>query len=313
MSSNRNSIRSSLSSSLSLLLSNDHINSIDQSIRSVNSFPPLLLHSSHDIFSSSVCIASGRGMLIMSNIFMATSLLFLAKDAAGCFDEFGEPIAEGQCNKSIYGMKAESFITNIATIAAVLAALFMPICGALVDYTPHRKLVGIVTALLLVAIQAIQIGTVEQTWFAMGVLQALAAFIYQLQLVTLFAYMPEIARQVGVLSMTKVSSNLCLVQFGASAFFLVAMTGITIAFKTSAVVTGQISQGVNTVTSMITFAVGWFKYLTPRPAVRAVPEGHWLLLEGFKQNWRTAKSVQKHYKHGLRYFLLAVVFAEACT
>jgi MFS-type transporter involved in bile tolerance (Atg22 family) len=249
-------------------------------------------------------------MLIMSNIFMSTSLLYLAKDAAGCFDE---PIADGQCNKSIYGMKAESFITNIATIAAVLAALFMPICGALVDYTPHRKLVGVVTALLMVAIQAAQIGTVEQTWFAMGLLQALAAFIYQLQLVVLFAYMPEIARQVGEVSMTKISSNLCFVQFASSTLFLIAMTGITIAFNTSAVVSGQISQGLNTVTSMITFAVGWFKYLTPRPAVRAVPEGHWLLLEGFNQNWRTAKSVQKHYKHGLRYFLLAVVFAEACT
>jgi len=253
-------------------------------------------------------LASGRGMLIMSNIFMSTSLLYLAKDAAGCFDE---PIAEGQCNKSIYGMKAESFITNIATIAAVLAALFMPICGALVDYTPHRKLIGIVTATLLVAIQAIQIYTVDKYWFAMGVLQALAAFIYQLQLVVLFAYMPEIARQVGVISITKISSNLSLAQFASSTFFLIAMTGITIAFKTTAVVTGQISQGLNTLTSLITFAVGWFKYITPRPAVRAVPEGHWLLLEGFSQNWRTAKSVQKNYKHGLRYFLLAVVFAEA--
>jgi MFS-type transporter involved in bile tolerance (Atg22 family) len=249
-------------------------------------------------------------MLIMSNIFMSTSLLWLAKDAAGCFDE---PIADGQCNKSIYGMKAESFITNIATIAAVLAALFMPICGALVDYTPHRKSVGIVTALIMIAIQAAQIGTVEQTWFAMGILQALAAFIYQLQLVVLFAYMPEIAREVGEISMTKFSSHFSLAQYVTSTLFLVVITGITIAFSTSAVVSGQISQGVNTVTSLICFTVGWFKYLTPRPAVRAVPEGHWLLLEGFKQNWRTAKSVQKHYKHGLRYFLLAVVFAEACT
>jgi len=253
-------------------------------------------------------LASGRGMLIMSNIFMSTSLLWLAKNEAGCFED--PDTIGGECHKSIYGMKAESFVTNIATIAAVLAALFMPICGAIVDYTPHRKLVGIVTAIVLIVIQAVQIGTTEKTWFAMGLLQAIAAFIYQLQVVVVFAYMPDIAREVGELTMTTFSSQFSAVQYFSSVIFLVVVTSINFRLGSSEVLTGQISQGLNTVTSIVLFGIGWFR-LTQRPALRELPQGHSLLLEGFRQIWNTAKSVQRQYKHGLRWFLLAVVFAEA--
>jgi len=253
-------------------------------------------------------LASGRGMLIMSNIFISTSLLWLAKNAAGCFED--PDTIGGECHKSVHGMKAESFVTNIATYSALLSALFMPICGAIVDYTPHRKLVGIVTAIVLIAIQAIQIYTVEGTWFAMGVLQAFASFVYQLQIVVIFAYYPDISREVGELTMTTFSSRFSAVQYFSSAIFLVVVTAISLLLNSSEVLTGQISQGVNTFTSIILFGIGWYK-LTERPVVRELPEGNWLILEGFRQNWNTAKSVQQHYKHGLRWYLLAVVFSEA--
>lgn len=44
-----------------------------------------------------------------------------------------------------------------------------------------------------------------------------------------------------------------------------------------------------------------------------MPDHHSLWTEGFKQVWRTARSINKHYPHGLRWFLLATVFAEAGT
>ena len=59
-------------------------------------------------------LAIGRGMLIMSNIFLVTSLLWLAKNAAGC--EMAVPsdtTKADACDKSIHGMKADTFITNI--------------------------------------------------------------------------------------------------------------------------------------------------------------------------------------------------------
>ena len=197
-------------------------------------------------------------------------------------------------------------------ISAVLSTLFMPVCGAIVDYTPHRKLVGIVTAAILIVLELVQIGTTEQTWLAMGIIQAMKGFIFQLQIVVVFAYMPDIARQVDATTMTKFSSQISAGQYVASILFLVVITVISQLAHSSAVVTSHISQGLNTCTSIVFFGIGWHT-LTPRPAVRKLPDGHWLLFEGYRQNWKTAKSVQQHYKQGLRWYLIAVVFAEACT
>ena len=254
-------------------------------------------------------LASGRGMMVMSNVFMTTSLLWLSKNAAGCYDEATQSMIP-ECDKEIYGMKADSLITNIATLGAVLSALFMPICGAIVDYTPYRKHVGITTAVVLIVIQAVQIFTIQSTWLAMGILQGVAAFVYQLQLVTVFAYYPEIKRTAGQVLMNKYNTNFSFTQYLFSVLFLVVLTGIGL--QTSDVVQTQISQGINTATSCITFGIGWFVYITPRPANKILPDNQRLLLAGFKQNYRTAVAIGRQYKKGLRWYLLAVVFAEAC-
>ena len=254
-------------------------------------------------------LAPGRGMLVMSNLFMSISLLWLVKNAVGCYDEATQSMIP-ECDKEIYGMKVESLISNIGTLGAVLSALFMPICGAIVDYTPYRKQVGVGTGVVVIVIQAVQIFTIQSTWFAMGILQAVAAFVFQLQLVVVFAYYPEIKRTAGQVLMNKYNTNFSFTQYLFSVLFLVVLTGIGL--QTSDVVQTQISQGINTATSCITFGIGWFVYITPRPANKILPDNQRLLLAGFKQNYRTAVAIGRQYKKGLRWYLLAVVFAEAC-
>lgn len=272
-------------------------------------------------------LSSGRGMLTMSNIFMSSSLLYLAKEAAGCFDPeyiniqngtIGEEIVATTtnhftCDKTVHGMNPEAFITNIAAIGSILSALLMPVFGSIIDYTPYRRLIGIITALLLIIIQAIQMYTVEATWLVMGILQAVAILIYQLQIVAVLAYQPELSREVGQKQMTKYSASFSMINFVSSAFFLVVVTVISMVFNTSDVVTAQISQGFNTLTLIILFGIGWFKYMTDRPAVRTLPEGHSLITEGFRQNLNTAKTVWSTYRKGMWWYFLAVIFAEAAA
>ena len=136
----------------------------------------------------------------MSNIFLSTSLIFLASEAAGCLDDEGK-VAD-TCTTSVYGMLPAALITNIAIVSGLLSAFFMPLAGAMVDYTPYRRALGITVATLMILIQAIQIGTVSQTWFAMAILQGIAGFLYQVQVLTVYAYLPEIARAVGQTTMT---------------------------------------------------------------------------------------------------------------
>ena len=136
----------------------------------------------------------------MSNIFLSTSLIFLASEAAGCLDDEGK-VAD-TCTNNVHGMLPAALVTNIAIVSGLLAAFLMPLAGAMVDYTPYRRAVGITVASLMILIQAIQIGTVSQTWFPMAILQGIAGFLYQVQVLTVYAYLPEIARTVGQSTMT---------------------------------------------------------------------------------------------------------------
>jgi len=253
-------------------------------------------------------LGAGRGMVIMSNIYMSSAILWLASNAAGCATD---PTSEKTCTNRVHGLVPSSFLTTISIAAGLTSAFLMPICGAFVDFTPYRRLVGIVTVIIIVAIQFVQVFTNETTWFAMAILQALAIFFYQLQVVAVYAYLPEIARQVGQTKMTTISSNFTMVQFCSQLTFLVTLVVIQIILKASAVRTAQISQGINTVTSIFFFSIGWFVYMKPRPAARDLPEGSNLLTGGFHQLWNTSKNIHHHFKKGLRWYFLALGFAEA--
>jgi hypothetical protein len=93
-------------------------------------------------------------------------------------------------------------IKDTLMFSARYYAFLMPLSGAMIDLTPHRREVGILSAFFMIAIQAIQIGTVQATWFPMAILQAIAGFLYQVQVLATFAYLPEIARSVGQTKLT---------------------------------------------------------------------------------------------------------------
>jgi MFS-type transporter involved in bile tolerance (Atg22 family) len=138
----------------------------------------------------------------MSNLFLSASILFLSNEEAGCLNEEGDEIIDS-CDGEVHGMRPASFVSNIAVATGLLSALFMPVFGAMIDYTDHRRTVGMVSAFLMMLIQAAQIGTVSTTWLPMAVLQAFAGFLFQVQILAAFAYLPEIARIVGEVTMTK--------------------------------------------------------------------------------------------------------------
>ncbi|KAI2503704.1 Vacuole effluxer Atg22-like protein [Fragilaria crotonensis] len=221
----------------------------------------------------------------MSNIFLSTLLIFLASEAAGCLDKNGK-VADS-CETSVYGMRPASLVANIAILSGVLSALLMPIAGAMVDYTAYRRTLGCVSAFLMILIQAIQIGTVLQTWFPRSVLQGIAGFLYQVQVLATYAYLPDIARSVGESSMTR--------------FVISILLGFN-----------DVQTGIDTIWSGLAFFLGW-RILQPVPSAHALPDGKTLFSQAFVQVWQTCKKINNVYGQSLRWFLLAVVFAEAAA
>ena len=100
-----------------------------------------------------------RGALSMSNVYLSNSLILLACIQAGGADE-----NEMRCvdqSVRVYGFKPASLISNIYAGAGLLVAFLMPVIGAMIDFSPHRKKIGVVMAIGLALISGIQIGTVE--------------------------------------------------------------------------------------------------------------------------------------------------------
>ncbi|KAG7340010.1 vacuole effluxer Atg22 like protein [Nitzschia inconspicua] len=251
----------------------------------------------------------GRGGVVMSNIYLAGSLIYLACKESGGVD----PITN-ECDDSDLtvrgGMKPSALVSNISIISGLLSAFLMPVFGAIIDYTDHRKLMGIISIVILTTIQGVQIATIESTWFAMAVLQAIAGFIYQVQVVSTYAYLPEMAREVGQKRMNNYTAIFTQSQFGSQATFTILVIGISVGLSLSTVHTAMVSQTSVVLWCVVFFTLGW-RYLPPRPARHVLKDGQWILTAGFTQNWNTAKAIWSQYRKGLKWFLLALIFAEA--
>eukprot|EP00979_Chaetoceros_neogracilis_P015718 scaffold6447_cov278-Chaetoceros_neogracile.AAC.1 len=243
------------------------------------------------------------GSLIMSNIFLATSIITLAEMELGCVG------ANVECGK-IYGFKPSSLIALSATVSGILSAFILPFAGAIIDYTPNRHILGVISSIIVVAIQAIQIYTVEGTWFPMIILQSINGFMFQVVTLASYGYLPEIAATIDEQTLKWYSSLYYMFFFGHQVLFLVVIAAITIIFATSDVLTAQISQGIDATVTGGYFVLTWY-YFTKREAKAKLPEGSSLVGAGFKQVFHTAKGLYDHYPKTVGTFFLGCIFSQA--
>jgi MFS-type transporter involved in bile tolerance (Atg22 family) len=153
--------------------------------------------------------------VVISGIFLGTALLYLADIAAGCLppdedivaDETDQLTGTDECDGRVYGMKPSSLLAVMGTITGLLAALTMPIIGAIIDYTDLRWKFGWYSGLALVVINAVQIALAQSTWLMMAILQVTAGYIYLIHCVVQYAYLPELTNDDKELTQITASSN----------------------------------------------------------------------------------------------------------
>jgi MFS-type transporter involved in bile tolerance (Atg22 family) len=247
------------------------------------------------------------------------ALLELASDAAGCLtgDELENAEDDYECTGTVYGQSPVSLIANIAVVSGLLAAFFMPIIGVILDFTSYRRFVGIAFSVVFTMIQAAQIGIGEKTWFPMAILQSIAGFCFTILILTALAYLPEICEVVGQQVHASYTARFTAQQFIVQALFLILVGALSFAFgiADNSVQTARLSQALNVGIISILFSLGW-RYMPSRQAARELPEGlrcFGILTYGFRQNMKTAKSIWVTYKKGLRWYLLATMFAQSAV
>ncbi len=130
-----------------------------------------------------------RGAVGMSTLFLGPALLVLAKEAAAANSAVNNnDDDEGR----VYGMRPTSLLTNIGIFSNLFSILLLPLFGAIVDHTPHRKAVGQISAILLSFIKGVEVFVSRSTWFLVAVLQVVNFVLYNAHLCAVYAYTAEV-------------------------------------------------------------------------------------------------------------------------
>jgi MFS-type transporter involved in bile tolerance (Atg22 family) len=270
---------------------------------------PTLLSLSLLLFWTQISI--GHGSILISNVFLASSILFLASEEAGCVDPTTGRLMKS-CDTRVYGFAPSSLVNSIYAIASLVAAFGMPLFGALMDYTHHRRTVGRSLALGLWLIQTIKIGTVSSTWFPMAILQAVAGVLFEFHFLLSVSYLPDILRyDVSYETMNRFNRAFYGLQFGTQTVMLLVVVIVSkwVASGWTSVPTAQLGQGLTSVTLLVVFPLAW-SWFPAMPARHQLAEGRSLVWEGFRQNYQTSRAIAKNHRP-LKWFLITVVLAEA--
>lgn len=266
---------------------------------------------------------ASRATVGISNIFLGYAILKYAAKAAGCEEvrnlrpsrKWGESamlrpraqVGKEICGKRLPGgLRASSLLTVMLTVGYVAVALCLPLVGALVDSTPHRRRVGLYTSYVLIAIQALEMGISEATWEAMAALQVAAQVAYLLHLVPHFAYIPELTRDetdLASIQATALGSG-----YGASFFMILCIIGA----GGGALDAARVGQGLSAFALAATLPYAWHVLNADRPALRKRAPGTPLVVAGFARLRTTAAKTRTEYPE-LWQFILGLSCWEAST
>ena len=248
--------------------------------------------------------ASARAPVNQAGVFVGTALLRLAAEDVGC-----EQAAD--CENTVYGLRPSSLLTLTSAITGIVAALLMPIVGAIVDHTRHRKLVGSVSALILIAISAGQISISESNWLVILILEAIGGFTLLVHTTGVFAYLPDLTTD--ELDLTHYTSRFNIRQYAAQMCYV----GILIIVGGIRGVGNSLSGSIDSARVALIlaiafaaplFAYAWIFLFRKRSALSQVPEGLNLLTSGFIQVGRTCKRIWSRY-HALKWFMISLLWS----
>jgi len=271
--------------------------------------------------------AFARGTILMSSLFMGPALLTLANKAA-----------QEKCNDCgddarIYGMKPSSLLSNIgmcdvvipcslhfvmpllttllaAIVTGVLSAVILPLFGAIVDHTPHRRQVGIWSAAFLAMLKGAEAVISAQTWFFVAILQTISGALYFVHTSATWAYTSELTDNHK--QQTKYNTYFFVILYVSTLIFLGEVLILAFSMHTDDVGTARISQVITSLTSSVFFGFAWRYLFRDRPVLSCLPEGSTLVGTGFQRI--RASSIMIHQEMpALKMLMCAIMSSESAT
>jgi len=226
-----------------------------------------------------------------------------------------------------WSIRASSVLPLVNTVSSIFSGLVLPLIGAVVDETPHRRRVGLAASYGLLLTNAAQASVGKGTWEFVSALSFLSAVLFFTVQSLQLAYLPELSTEPRKVSMytgrsraIELSATLSLI-----IFTVVVSTGITQAAEggeslsplRDAVLKARVAQATAMLLGGPSLLMAWHCGLGDRPPLRsrgggARPQG------GCLQLWaravlelRTTYGELRREFVDLACFLVAFAFWEA--
>lgn len=254
----------------------------------------------------------GRATIFMSSFFVGPALLKLASreaiDIAGCLAE-DEDYDECTNAARIYGFKPSSLLTNMGTIASLFSVISLPIFGAVVDFTPYRRQIGMFTAFGLAFIKIFELGLGPTTWFFVVCLQIISSFLYQTNSATVLTYSAELSKHPT--DQSKFQSFFALIIFVSMFLYMLEVLIPSRILHLEDIGTAKLSIIVSIINSVPLFTLGWVFFFRDRPSASKLPDGQTILKEGFRKLASTFNEISSKYGSVKHFLVFSIAWSEA--
>ncbi len=237
----------------------------------------------------------------IGTVFLGPYLAALAATAA-------EAYSDGMARFLGIPVAPDSFLPYIVSLSVFLQVLFLPILGAIADYSHLRKqLMRLFATIGAVAATALFFVT-EPVWWLGGVLFLIANLAFGAAVVFYNAYLPDIASED---QRDRVSSyGWAMGYLGGG--LLLAFNLVFYLFSEDLGVPGGLAVRIN----MASAGLWWlgFSFITwsrlrSRKAARQLPEGTTYLKVGIKQLWQTLREI-KNFPETLKYLVAYFLYND---
>ncbi len=253
-----------------------------------------------------------RATIFMSRLFVGPALLKLASHSAihnaGCIAEDEDYEACVEASK-IYGFKASSLLTNMGSIAGMISIVSLPLFGAVVDFTPYRKQIGMFTAMGVVLIKFFELGLGPNTWFFVVCLQVVSSILYETHMATMESYSAELSHESK--EQSRYQSMFSALIFASMFLYLLEVLMPSVVMHLNDIQTARWAILVAVINSAPLFTVGWMNFFRDRPPASKLSNGQTILTAGFQKLVITFKEISSKYKPVKHFLIYCVGWSEA--
>lgn len=252
--------------------------------------------------------SAGRGPLNQVGGYIGSAILRLALYDAGC-------IAPGPCDAKVLGgsIKPSSLLTLTSALVGFVAAILMPIVGAVVDHTTYRRTVGAVSGFFAVLFTGLQI-TIQQdpnVWLFILILDALQTFALLVHTTAVFAYLPDLSLKQDITShyASRFNARQYVAQFVfVGAVILLGQLRDSNRSLNSTVKTAREGASLAFGFGFVFIGYAWLFLFRSRPALSNVPDDQTLLNTGFKQVMKSSRKIWSRYR-ALKWFMISLLWS----